>query len=66
MILYPDIQRKAQAAIDRVTGGTRLPEIDDRSSLPYLEAIMYESARWRNTAPIGEFTHNTFGTFASE
>ncbi|KAF8305347.1 cytochrome P450 [Clavulina sp. PMI_390] len=53
MLLYPDIQRKAQEEIDRVIGHDRLPSIDDQPNLPYLDAIVKEVIRWRPVAPIG-------------
>ncbi|CCO36214.1 O-methylsterigmatocystin oxidoreductase Short=OMST oxidoreductase [Rhizoctonia solani AG-1 IB] len=34
MVLHPEVQTKAQAEIDSVLGGTRLPEMADRDSLP--------------------------------
>ncbi|KAK0185239.1 cytochrome P450 [Armillaria mellea] len=34
MLLYPDIQAKAQAEIDAVIGDDRLPRFDDRERLP--------------------------------
>ena len=56
MVLYPDVQAKAQAEIDAVIGSTRLPEFDDRPSLPYVEAILREMLRWKPTLPLG--THH--------
>lgn len=29
MVLYPEVQRKAQAEIDRVIGGSRLPGLNE-------------------------------------
>ncbi|KAF8515740.1 cytochrome P450 [Gautieria morchelliformis] len=52
MVLNPDAQAKAQAEIDKVTGGERLPTFKDRSALPYTEAIMSESLRWGPITPI--------------
>ncbi|KAH7104843.1 cytochrome P450 [Auriculariales sp. MPI-PUGE-AT-0066] len=45
MVRNPDVQRKAQAEIDSVLGGVRLPCVDDRGSLPYVEAVMKECMR---------------------
>lgn len=47
MILYPDIMAKAQKEIDSIIGSDpeRLPAIEDRSSLPYLECILKEVYR---------------------
>ena len=53
MINNPDVQRKAQEEIDRVIGTDRLPLLSDRGSLPYVEALIKEVARWHPTAPTG-------------
>ena len=45
MLLYPDVQKKAQEEIDRVIGSDRLPEHTDRGSLPYVNAVMREGLR---------------------
>ena len=45
MLHYPDVYRKAQEEIDRVIGRERLPELTDRGSLPYLEALVTELYR---------------------
>ncbi|KAF8442293.1 cytochrome P450 [Boletus edulis BED1] len=42
MVLYPEVQAKAQAELDSVTGNGRLPQFDDRASLPYVDAILHE------------------------
>ncbi|KAH7097919.1 cytochrome P450 [Auriculariales sp. MPI-PUGE-AT-0066] len=46
MALHPDVQRRAQAEIDSVTGGDRLPTYEDRGSLPYVDALLKEVMRW--------------------
>lgn len=53
MILFPDIQKKAQEEVDRVTGGKRLPEYDDQESLPYIQALVREVVRWKPLLPLG-------------
>ncbi|TFK74225.1 cytochrome P450 [Pluteus cervinus] len=53
MALNPDAQRKAQAEIDRLTDGKRLPTFDDRASLPYIEALYRELLRWQPAVPLG-------------
>ncbi|KAH8103319.1 cytochrome P450 [Cristinia sonorae] len=52
MVLYPEVQRKAQATLDTVVGPTRLPTFDDREALPYIEAIVKETLRWQLVAPL--------------
>ena len=45
MLLYPDIQRKAQNEVDRVVGRDRLPDFSDEPSLPYVTALVKEVLR---------------------
>jgi len=45
MALYPDVQEEARAELDRVVGKDRLPEFSDRPNMPYLEAVLQETAR---------------------
>jgi len=52
MVLYPDVQKKAQAEIDRVVGTDRLPNFEDRSHLPYIDAIIKEATRWLPVLPM--------------
>lgn len=54
MVLYPDVQKRAQAEIDRVVGSSRLPDFGDEDSLPYLTAITKEILRWSALVPFGE------------
>jgi cytochrome P450 len=56
MVLYPDVQKRAQAELDRVVGRDRLPSFADLEHLPYIRAMGKESLRWRPIAPIG-FPH---------
>lgn len=46
MTLNPDAQRKAQAEIDLVVGHERLPDWNDRQSLPYVDALVNEVLRY--------------------
>lgn len=55
MVLFPGVQEKAQAQIDAVIGTERLPTLEDRSSLTYIDAIMRETLRWNPVLPLGEF-----------
>ena len=45
MVLHPHVLEKAQEEIDRVVGAGRLPDFDDRESLPYIEAVFQEVLR---------------------
>ncbi|KAG5643130.1 hypothetical protein DXG03_001520 [Asterophora parasitica] len=53
MLLHPDAQRKAQEEIDAVVGTHRLPDYNDRTMLPYIEAVYREVMRWRPVTPLG-------------
>ena len=56
MVSYPEIQKRAQRDIERVTGGQRLPDYGDQRSLPYIQAIIREVLRWKPITPLG-ITH---------
>ena len=56
MTLHPEVQRKAQAEIDRVIGNDRFPTLDDQPSLPYLDALVKEVFRRNPAAPLGKPT----------
>ncbi|CAH1992977.1 unnamed protein product [Acanthoscelides obtectus] len=45
LVLYPEVQRKAQEEIDRALGRERAPMLSDRQRLPYIECIVWESLR---------------------
>ena len=53
MALFPEVQKKAQAEIDRVVGTDRLPTFSDRDDLPYVDAVVKEVLRWHPVAPMG-------------
>lgn len=52
-LIYPDMQKKAQAELDRVIGRHRLPDFADKTELPYLDAVMRECLRWLPVLPTG-------------
>ncbi|KIK35267.1 hypothetical protein CY34DRAFT_812300 [Suillus luteus UH-Slu-Lm8-n1] len=53
MLLYPDVQKHAQAEIDAVVGQDRYPAFEDRDKLPYIGALIQELLRWAPVAPQG-------------
>ena len=53
MVLYPDVQRKAQKELDNYLGG-RLPCFDDRPHLPYVESTLKETLRWATPVSFGK------------
>ena len=48
MVCYPEVQKEAQAELDKVLNG-RLPEHSDILSLPYLLALVKEVIRYGAT-----------------
>ncbi|KZT69371.1 cytochrome P450 [Daedalea quercina L-15889] len=53
MVLYPDAFTKAQEELDRVIGCDRLPTVEDRHALPYLECVLKETFRFSCPGPLG-------------
>lgn len=52
VMLNPDVQTRAQRELDAVTGRERLPTLEDRPRLPFIEAMCKEVTRWRPIAPL--------------
>ena len=57
MVLYPDVQRRAQIELDALLGQDRLPTFDDRPLLPFIDAIVLEVLRWNVITPLGMIFH---------
>jgi cytochrome P450 len=53
MIVFPEVQGRAQAELDAVVGRDRLPTFADAPRLPYVLAIVKEILRWRPTIALG-------------
>jgi cytochrome P450 len=54
MVLYPEVQKRAQEEMDRVLGHGHLPQFEDEDALPYLKAVRYELMRWSPPGPLGQ------------
>ena len=54
MVVHPALQVKAQVEIDAVVGKDRLPTMDDRPLLPFIDAIYREMLRYNPIAPLCE------------
>ncbi|CAA7263105.1 unnamed protein product [Cyclocybe aegerita] len=50
---HPDVQKKAQEEIERIIGTKHLPTFEDRTSLPYVEAIYREVMRYNPPGHLG-------------
>ncbi|KAG1893639.1 cytochrome P450 [Suillus fuscotomentosus] len=53
MVLYPDVQARIRAEINQVVTHDKMPSVDDRPSLPYLDAVLCEVLRWYPPIPLG-------------
>ncbi|XP_036034657.1 cytochrome P450 2J3-like isoform X2 [Onychomys torridus] len=52
MALYPEVQEKVQAEIDRVIGQEKQPSLADRDAMPYTNAVVHEVLRMGNIIPL--------------
>ncbi|XP_075043076.1 cytochrome P450 2C16-like isoform X2 [Mixophyes fleayi] len=52
LLKYPDVQERIHKEIDHVIGKNRAPCLDDRSSMPYMEAVIHEIQRFIDLIPM--------------
>ncbi|KAM4066289.1 cytochrome p450 [Hirsutella rhossiliensis] len=53
MVMFPEVQHRAQEELTRVIGTDRLPGPADRASLPYIDSMVKEVYRWSPIGPMG-------------
>ncbi len=53
MLYYPDVMYSARSELDVVVGQERAPSFTDKDNLPYIQAVVRETLRWRPVIPLG-------------
>ncbi|MEE6502696.1 hypothetical protein FKM82_004607 [Ascaphus truei] len=59
MLLYPEVQSKVHEEIDRVIGRDRRPTMGDLLEMPYTNAVIHETQRCGDIAPVA-LPHMTY------
>ncbi|KAF9644779.1 cytochrome P450 [Thelephora ganbajun] len=57
---WPEAQKRAQEEVEMVIGPDRIPAVQDIDDLPYVQALIKETHRWRPTVPLA-LPHTTIG-----
>ncbi|PPR00947.1 hypothetical protein CVT24_000254 [Panaeolus cyanescens] len=57
MLHFPLVMKKAHAELDSIIGQDRMPDFEDRENLPYINALINETLRWRPVAILGGMPH---------
>ncbi|KAK5637562.1 hypothetical protein RRF57_013277 [Xylaria bambusicola] len=57
MLIFPGVQERAKAELERVVGADRMPRIEDEPNLQYIRGCVKESLRWMPITIMGAMPH---------
>ena len=53
LLKHPDAMKRVQEEIDKIVGSDRLPEMTDKTEMPFTQAVVYECMRLAAPVPMG-------------